>query len=125
RTHTETYREKYSATVIYANDERMAWMSPAGAKEILPAGSYQFPFAFNLPLNLPPSFEVVPVFDLNTIPRAILPVEDLKVKKLGIILFRHGEVTLECETSKGGFVPGEMVVVRARIVNDSSKDIVK
>ncbi|KIH49249.1 arrestin domain protein, partial [Ancylostoma duodenale] len=71
------------------------------------------------------AFTVVPVFDLNTIPRAILPVKDLKVKKLGIILFRHGEVTLECETSKGGFVQGEMVVVRARIVNDSSKDIVK
>ncbi|RCN48614.1 arrestin domain protein [Ancylostoma caninum] len=103
----------------------MAWMSPPGGKEILPAGSYQFPFAFNLPLNLPPSFEVVPIFDLNTVPRAILPMKELKVKKLGIILFRHGEVTLECETSKGGFVPGEMVVVRARIVNDSSKDIVK
>lgn len=31
----------------------------------------------------------------------------------------------QCETSKCGFVPGEMVVVRARVVNDSSKDIVK
>ncbi|EYB91715.1 hypothetical protein Y032_0203g1852 [Ancylostoma ceylanicum] len=71
------------------------------------------------------AFTVVPAFDLNTIPQAVLPVKEVKVKNLGIILFRHGKVTLECEISKSGFVPGEMIVVRARLINDSSKDIVK
>ncbi|VDM84413.1 unnamed protein product [Strongylus vulgaris] len=68
---------------------------------------------------------VVPVFDLNTISQAMLPVKELKTKNLGIILFRHGKVTVECETPQGGYVPGEMVVINARVINDSSKDIIK
>ncbi|EYB91709.1 hypothetical protein Y032_0203g1849 [Ancylostoma ceylanicum] len=152
---SENYSETYSAKVIYADEKMVAWSSPTGDMEVFPADSYQYPFSFKLPQELPPSFEgsygyvrymvkieldrpwyrinkrdskvftVVPMFDLNTISQAILPAKELKVKKLGIILFRHGEVTVECETARGGFVPGEMIVVSTRIINDSSKDIVK
>ncbi|KIH58821.1 arrestin domain protein [Ancylostoma duodenale] len=152
---SESYSESYSAKVIYTDDKMVAWSSASGAMEVFPAGSYQYPFTFKLPHDLPPSFEgsygyvrymvkieldrpwyrinkrdnkvftVVPVFDLNTISQAILPAKELKVKKLGIILFRHGEVKVECEVAKGGFVPGEMIVVSMRVINDSSKDIVK
>ncbi|VDM71923.1 unnamed protein product, partial [Strongylus vulgaris] len=40
-------------------------------------------------------FTVVPIFDLNTIPRACMPVREVKVKNLGIVLFRSGKVTIE------------------------------
>ncbi|RCN49576.1 arrestin domain protein [Ancylostoma caninum] len=152
----KTMRTKsYSAKVIYADEEVVAWSSPPGTTEVLEAGSHQYPFTLKLPTDLPPSFEgkygyvrymlkmeldrpwyrankknnkaftVVPTIDLNTVSQAILPAKALKVKKLGNVLFRHGEVEVECETSKSGFVPGEVIVVSAHVINDSSKDIVK
>ncbi|KAK5966908.1 Arrestin domain protein, partial [Trichostrongylus colubriformis] len=121
---------------------------------VLNAGSYQFPFSFQLPSDCAPSFEglhgyirymvkveldrpwrfnktdkrlftVVPVFDLNTIPDAAMPIKESTVKNLGIVLFRHGKVSVQCEIPKTGFVPGETVVINAYVINDSSKDIVK
>ncbi|EYB91706.1 hypothetical protein Y032_0203g1847 [Ancylostoma ceylanicum] len=71
------------------------------------------------------AFTVVPTIDLNNVSQAVLPAKKLKAKKLGIALFRHGDVTIECETQKSGFVPGEVIVVNARVINGSSKDIVK
>ncbi|CAJ0597279.1 unnamed protein product [Cylicocyclus nassatus] len=153
-TRSENYTEHYSGKAIYANDELLAWTAPPGEKEVLAPGTYQFPFAFKLAHHLPPSFEgiygyirymvkmeidrpwrfnkrdkkvftVVPIFDLNLLSHVALPVKETKTKNLGIILFRHGKVTVECETAKGGFVPGEMVLVSVRVINDSSKDIVK
>ncbi|ETN69258.1 arrestin domain protein [Necator americanus] len=153
-TRTENYTVPYSATVIYATGETIAWEAARGSKEVLQPGFYQFPFTFLLPSNCAPSFEgaygyirymvkieldrpwrfnktdkkpftVIPVFDLNTVPQAAIPLKDVKVKNLGVVLFRHGKVTVECELPKTGFVPGEMVVINARIINDSSKSIVK
>ncbi|KAK6042208.1 arrestin domain protein [Cooperia oncophora] len=54
---TENYTETYSASVIYAEGESVAWFSPKGSKEVLNAGSYQFPFTFQLPIDCAPSFE--------------------------------------------------------------------
>ncbi|EYB91696.1 hypothetical protein Y032_0203g1843 [Ancylostoma ceylanicum] len=151
---TENYTVPYHATVIYASGETNAWAAPPGAKEVLPAGSNQFPFTFLLPPTCAPSFEgsygyirymvkveldrpwrfnktdkklftVVPMFDLNAIPQAVMPFKGITVKNLGVILFRHGKVTVECELPKMGFVPGEMVVINARVINDSSKAITK
>ncbi|EPB71282.1 arrestin domain protein [Ancylostoma ceylanicum] len=150
----------YSAKVIYADEEVVAWSSPPGTTEVLPVGSHHYPFTLKLPPDLPPSFEgkygyvrymvkmeldrpwyrsnkkttkaftdelfiLVPAMDLYNVSQAMLPAKKLKAKKLGIALFRHEDVTLECETHKGGFVPGEVIVVNARVINGSSKDIVK
>ncbi|ETN69261.1 arrestin domain protein, partial [Necator americanus] len=54
---SENYTESYSATTVYANVETIVWTSPPDGKEVMPAGTYQYPFAFKLPLDLPPSFE--------------------------------------------------------------------
>ncbi|CAJ0597257.1 unnamed protein product [Cylicocyclus nassatus] len=153
-TRMENYSVPYSATVIYVTGDSLAWASPQGKKEVLRSGSYQFPFVFTLPLTCAPSFEglygyirymvkveldrpwrfnkcdqkpftVVPIFDLNTNPTARLPVREVKVKNLGIILFRSGKVTIQCEMAKSGFVPGETIVINATIDNDSSSTITK
>ncbi|CAJ0597278.1 unnamed protein product [Cylicocyclus nassatus] len=145
-----TYIDPYFGKAIYANDEIIAWTASPGEKEVLAVGTYQFQFAFKLPAELPPSFEgifgyirymvkmeidrpwrfnkkdkkvftVVPTFNLNSLSRTVMPVKETKGKNLGFILFRHGK----CETNKSGFVPGEMVLVSIRVINDSSKDIVK
>ncbi|WKY01508.1 hypothetical protein Q1695_015482 [Nippostrongylus brasiliensis] len=151
---TESYTVHYSATVIYADGDTIAWSASTGSKEVLNPGSYQFPFVFRLPPNCAPSFEgtygyirymvkveldrpwrfnktdkrlftVVPIFDLNAIPQASMPIRESTVKSLGIVLFRHGKVSLQCDIPKTGFVPGETIVINATVVNDSSKDIVK
>ncbi|PIO69426.1 arrestin domain protein [Teladorsagia circumcincta] len=70
-------------------------------------------------------FTVVPVFDLNTIPEAAMPIRESTVKNLGIVLFKHGKVSVQSEIPKTGFVPGETIVVNAHVINDSSKDIIK
>ncbi|KIH47283.1 arrestin domain protein, partial [Ancylostoma duodenale] len=54
---TEHYTVPYHATVIYASGETNAWAAPRGAREVLPAGSNQFPFTFLLPPTCAPSFE--------------------------------------------------------------------
>ncbi|VDO62000.1 unnamed protein product [Heligmosomoides polygyrus] len=124
------------------------------AIKLLNAGSYQFPFTFQLPLNCAPSYEglhgyirymvkveldrpwrfnktdkrlftVVPMFDLNMIPQAAMPIRECVIKNLGIVLFRHGKVSVQCDIPKTGFVPGETIVINAVVVNDSSKDIIK
>ncbi|PIO65805.1 arrestin domain protein, partial [Teladorsagia circumcincta] len=122
---TESYTETYSSTVMYAEGISVAWLAPKGSKEVLNAGSYQFPFTFQLPINCAPSFEVVPVFNLNTIPEAAMPIKESTVKNLGIVLFKHGKVSVQSEIPKTGFVPGETIVVNAYVINDSSKDIIK
>ncbi|XGW14668.1 hypothetical protein V3C99_000723 [Haemonchus contortus] len=151
---TENYTETYSASVIYTEGTSVAWSAPKGSKEVLDAGSHQFPFTFHLPLDCAPSFEglygyirymikveldrpwrfnktdkrlftVIPMFDLNTIPDAAMPIKECVVKNLGIVLFRHGKVSVQCEIPKTGFVPGETIVINAYVINDSSKDIVK
>lgn len=151
---TESYTVHYSGTVIYADGNSVAWLSPKGGKELLNAGSYQFPFTFQLPLNCAPSYEglhgyirymvkveldrpwrfnktdkrlftVVPMFDLNMIPQAAMPIRECVIKNLGIVLFRHGKVSVQCDIPKTGFVPGETIVINAVVVNDSSKDIIK
>ncbi|EYB91698.1 hypothetical protein Y032_0203g1845 [Ancylostoma ceylanicum] len=47
----------YSAKVIYADEEVVAWSSPPGTTEVLPVGSHHYPFTLKLPPDLPPSFE--------------------------------------------------------------------
>ncbi|KAK6018104.1 arrestin domain protein, partial [Ostertagia ostertagi] len=54
-----------------------------------------------------------------------MPIRESTVKNLGIVLFKHGKVSVQCEIPKTGFVPGETIVVNAYVVNDSSKDIVR
>ncbi|KAL6725459.1 hypothetical protein Aduo_007509 [Ancylostoma duodenale] len=71
------------------------------------------------------TFKVVPMINLNIISRAVLPLKEQSFKNLGIILFRHGEVTVEFDISKGGFAPSEMIVVNALVINNSSKVIMK
>ncbi|KHJ97149.1 arrestin domain protein [Oesophagostomum dentatum] len=126
-TETEHYTVRYHAKTVYVDEEIVAWTAPSD-KEVMPAGSYQFPFSFQLPSNCPPSFEkysVVPMFDLNAVPQAATPIKGMTVKNLGIVLFRHGKVTMEYEVEKSGFVPGEMIVINLRISNESTKSVVK
>ncbi|KAE9415029.1 hypothetical protein Angca_008253 [Angiostrongylus cantonensis] len=153
-THTENYTAPYSATVIFVDCESIAWAPAYGAKQVLQAGIYRFPFLFTLPLKCAPSFEgfygyirymvkvvldrpwrfnktdkrlftVVPMLDLNLMPEVAVPVREVTVKNLGVVLFRHGKVTVEWEISKRGYVPGEAVVVNAVVKNDTSKNFVK
>uniref|UniRef100_A0A0K0CZB8 Arrestin_C domain-containing protein n=1 Tax=Angiostrongylus cantonensis TaxID=6313 RepID=A0A0K0CZB8_ANGCA len=122
--------------------------------KVLQAGIYRFPFLFTLPLKCAPSFEgfygyirymvkvvldrpwrfnktdkrlftVVPMLDLNLMPEVAVPVREVTVKNLGVVLFRHGKVTVEWEITKRGYVPGEAVVVNAVVKNDTSKNFVK
>uniref|UniRef100_A0A915DP86 Arrestin C-terminal-like domain-containing protein n=1 Tax=Ditylenchus dipsaci TaxID=166011 RepID=A0A915DP86_9BILA len=152
RTHSESI--PYSAEIVYLDLQMCVWQSPQSTNQILPAGLHDFPFTFTLPAHCPPSFEgtvgfirycckakidrpwkfddttrcsftVMPMFDLNTIHYASLPVQKEVTKNIGVLCFKHGRITARISLAKSGYVPGESVILSVDITNSSSKDVHK
>jgi hypothetical protein len=129
------------------------WTSTEECKKIS-AGQHQFPFAFNLPINVAPTFEgkhgfiryyihvkidrpwsfddsckvpftVTPHFDLNSVHYACLPAVKLINKNLGFFLFNHGRLNIKATLPKVGYVAGESIILQLDIDNASSRDVTK
>ncbi|CAK8692197.1 unnamed protein product [Clavelina lepadiformis] len=128
--------------------------APAGSNSnSLNAGQHVFPIQFQLPINLPSSFEahtghvrysvegkirrsgifsnyrtmtvftVLDYLDLNEIPNAQIPVGAHDSKHLCCCCCRSGPVEADLQIDKAGFVPGEYVTAHASIENMSNSNM--
>ncbi|KAG7157322.1 Arrestin domain-containing protein 17-like 1 [Homarus americanus] len=120
-------------------------------KEMLPAGLHEFPFAFSLPPNLPPSFNsekgfigymavaildrpaaanivqkegfsLHSILDLNMDSHANSTTSSSKAKNLCCFCCQTGPITLSARIPRRGFVPGEKIFVSAEADNVSARN---
>ncbi|XP_047493442.1 arrestin domain-containing protein 17-like [Penaeus chinensis] len=120
-------------------------------KETLPAGVHEFPFAFSLPPNLPPSFHadkgficyvavatldrpaaanivykagfsLHSILDLNMDSMAPSNVSSSKAKNLCCFCCQTGPITLAARIPRRGYVPGEKILVSAEADNVSARN---
>ncbi|KAK6179417.1 hypothetical protein SNE40_011782 [Patella caerulea] len=145
------YREirHHSATEEYFDvSNTLLSKDPTSKAEtrVLPAGQYTYPFQFQLPSNIPSSFEgqyghiryyikvmiekpwrcdytcqkvytVICPLDLNRDPAAATPIQSQKQKKLCCLCCRTGPVSATLSLNQRGFVSGETIHVDAEITN--------
>ncbi|XP_050401776.1 arrestin domain-containing protein 3 [Patella vulgata] len=145
------YREirHHSATEEYFDvSNTLLSKDPATKSEtrVIPAGQYTYPFQFQLPSNIPSSFEgqyghiryyikvmiekpwrcdytcqkvytVICPLDLNRDPAAATPIRSQKQKKLCCLCCRTGPVSATLSLNQRGFVSGETIHVDAEITN--------
>ncbi|EFO91607.1 hypothetical protein CRE_11671 [Caenorhabditis remanei] len=148
KTHYVQQRVHYSANVNYLEHKSVLWACRDGSNELAP-GKYVWPFSYNLPIDIPPSFEgkygyvrysvtaevdrpwrfdkakklcitVSPLLDLNIIPHAMTPLQDQASENLGCCCFKKGYLEIRVDIPKTGFVPGETVPINLEILNHSS-----
>ncbi|CAA19461.1 Arrestin C-terminal-like domain-containing protein [Caenorhabditis elegans] len=140
----------YTSKINVLEGIAQPWSSIENANNKIPGGVNIFPFLFQLPANLPPSFEgthgnvrysvhveldrpwrmnveakrvfsVIPVIDLNSIPKTINPMIVSSCKHSG--LFSNKEVKVKISIPKSGYIPGETIQVSALIQNHTKKPI--
>ncbi|EFP13141.1 hypothetical protein GCK72_004814 [Caenorhabditis remanei] len=121
---------------------------PVIEKNVIPQGDHSYPFSFPIPADCVPSFEgkngavrykihveilrikkskmevekvfsVLPYVDLNNIPRAGLPLEDI----MSWLPKKNTEVKVKFYIPKRGFVAGDTIPVSVDIENGSSSKI--
>lgn len=140
-------RDKY-VTTFKANKEhfyRLVYVGGYDEQLFLKKGFYDFRFAVELPVDLPPSFQgkygctiylikanidilesplsftdifyVTPVLDLNRIPACRKPTSLTLDKKLFCFVLRLGKITAKVRTPKSGYVPGEIIPFSIEIKN--------
>ncbi|XP_053640537.1 arrestin domain-containing protein 17-like [Cherax quadricarinatus] len=121
-----------------------------GEKEMLPAGLHEFPFAFILPPNLPPSFNsekgfigymalaildrpaaanlvqkagfsLHTILNLNMISHSTSSSSSSTSKNVCCFCCQTGPITLAARIPRQGYVPGEEILVSAEVDNISSR----
>ena len=144
-----TKRVTHSNSVTYINAQKILWTKEYSPTDDLPVGSHAFPFEFQLPQDLPPTFEgahgqmkyefhvTAARSGLNRIARACLNVKDrtdlLRLHReprsldtdKNVSFFWHnvGTVIATCSVPRTGFSPGEIIPVNMHIVNQTSRTI--
>lgn len=147
-TSSQTYHETYSATEVYVDLRIHLWPNAPAPDEMMPAGQFVFPFAFQIPENAPSSFSgshgsilyvckavidrpwrfdskckvpftVVGLVDLNLQQNALTPIRDSKSKEMGCCCCVSGHLQCDVDIPRGGFVPGESIPLTFSISNSS------
>uniref|UniRef100_A0A914PSW6 Arrestin C-terminal-like domain-containing protein n=1 Tax=Panagrolaimus davidi TaxID=227884 RepID=A0A914PSW6_9BILA len=138
----------YSSTQFYIQEEFILWECKNGSNKI-PAGNYQFPFKFKIPINAPKNiteeygniryfikaninvpwsfdksvileFSVFPFIDLNVDSRLAEPVINY-LEKSGAFSSKAVKITLKMP--KMGYVCGETISIHVSIENESKSEI--
>ncbi|CAO4368595.1 unnamed protein product [Caenorhabditis nigoni] len=153
--HGRSREVSYSAKVTYLDEDQMVWKPSEGhSKSSVFPGIHVYPFKFQIPIGVPPSFEgdhgniryhlkatverpwktnrsitryltILPPKDLNKEVTAGEETSSWKTKNVGFFLFRYGKVHLELRIPKKGYVPGETIWIETNIDNASSRPILK
>ncbi|CAI5440890.1 unnamed protein product [Caenorhabditis angaria] len=148
-TKNHKYNEPNSHTIsskieyLEASDNEAIFWNCVDDSDELPRGTMIFPFKFQLPLNLPPSFEgfhghirysihveldrVVPISDLNRIPTAIKPIEKTISRNFGFgeTWQENGPIFLTVIVPKTGFVAGQLIPIQISIENNTQRKNLK
>ncbi|XP_076033469.1 arrestin domain-containing protein 3-like [Oratosquilla oratoria] len=140
----------YESNEWYYHTEYYVWGD--GNETELPPGNHAFNFSFMLPLNIPPSFEskygqilhevlavldhpmaldkecikrvsVSNLYDLNTLPGVISPVQGNKTDHLCCCWCRSGPISIVLHIEKTGFVSGENISIDAECTNMSNRSM--
>ncbi|XP_046337176.2 arrestin domain-containing protein 2-like isoform X1 [Haliotis rufescens] len=151
--HTETYH--YSAEEQYFHQDILLagrWKQQSGENIHLPVGRHTFPFAFQLPPQLPSSFEgeygyvrytakgiidkpwkfnhetkrmftVICILDLNQDQNVRIPAQCAKSKTLCCWCCASGPISANFSIDRQGYVPGEAIILKAEIDNQSNRRI--
>ncbi|KAL3866417.1 hypothetical protein ACJMK2_043718 [Sinanodonta woodiana] len=149
-----------TVTVVYSNHENYFNTTvPLLQKQanqsddiILPKGVYNYPFKFQLPLNIPSSYEavigrvryavvvtvdkpwafdlvtmgpftVVSLLDLNKLPNVAYGGTIADEKTLCCLCCKSGPIRATLTTDRLGYVPGEAIKFRAEISNLSNRQM--
>jgi len=142
---TETVTDHYNASERYTNQEAVVFPGPS-----LGEGVHLFKFKFNLPSNLPSSFEsgtghvryyvkativrnwkwdhdvkehitINSVLDLNMLSSALKPGHSHKSKNLCCLCCKSGPISATVTTNRTGYVPGEQIGFTAEVDNKSTR----
>lgn len=143
---------RYEAEEIYVDGTVILWGTADSSSAVMNAGSFQFPFQFQLPPTCPTSFEgpnghirysmtatidkpwkfdhttkavftVIGVQDLNMDPNARRPVQVQNRKTLGFGCCKAGDIEMSVRFAKMGYVPGETILAEVDVSNHSSRDL--
>lgn len=147
-----TKRVTYRNAVTYINAQKIVWTKDYSPTDDLPVGSHAFPFEFQLPKNIPPSFEGEHgwmryefgataarngLLEHDHVDRARLDVRDrmdiLRVykeprlldtdKKLNFFWRNAGTISGICSVKRTGFFPGDNIPIDMHIINQTSRTI--
>ncbi|XP_076033491.1 arrestin domain-containing protein 3-like isoform X2 [Oratosquilla oratoria] len=142
----------YKSNECYYNTKYYVWGD--GNETELPPGNHAFNFSFMLPPNIPSSFEskygkilhevsaaldlpmaldkectklvsVSSLYDLNTLPGVISPVQENKTKHLCCCCCRSGPMSIVLNIEKTGFASGENISINAECTNMSNRSMNK
>ncbi|XP_047481729.1 arrestin domain-containing protein 17-like [Penaeus chinensis] len=144
-------RVTYSASEEYFRETLDIW-SGDDTDETFPAGEHTFPFAFQIPKDIPSSFEseigkvryqvkavadrpwqiddsskavfsVNHLYDLSSDSSALLPINNEREKSIRCCCVRWGPISLTLGVERRGYVGGENLVINGEIVNNSGSTI--
>ena len=140
----------YTSNETYINLRAIVWRKEQVPTQELHAGIHNFPFQFQLPARLPPSFQgsagwiryyvegrigtgtlkfdhtvkapitVVEVVDIN-VSHLQTPLRAEKQKTLCCLLCASAPITLNVELNRHGFCYGDIIPFRATLENGSSR----
>ncbi|KAK0043382.1 arrestin domain-containing protein 3 [Biomphalaria pfeifferi] len=152
-----TTTRHYSAHEKYFEQEFLLfgiWPNQGSDTKELPAGTYTYPFQFQLPHGLPSSLEayyghvrytvssnidkpwkfdhktkrpftVISILDLNQMPDASRSLQETKQKHLCCLCCKSGPIQATFRLDRAGYVPGEAILINAEISNASSRKMDK
>lgn len=141
----------YSASEEYFRQTLTIW-SGADMDETFPAGEYRFPFAFQIPKDIPSSFESITgkvryqvkavadrpwhmdnsstavfsvnhLYDLSSDSNARLAIAQEREKSITCCSTRWGPISLTLAVERRGYVGGENMIINGEIVNNSGSTI--
>ncbi|XP_071103882.1 arrestin domain-containing protein 3-like [Haliotis cracherodii] len=147
--------EEYSEKEQYFKDDILLdgrGSDASGAKLHLPAGRHTYPFTYQLPKDIPSSFEgkygyvryfakgiidkpwkfdhetmkcftVICPLDLNQETLATMPAKESKSKTICCLCCQSGPITATFTIDRQGYVPGEAIILKAEIENMSDGPI--
>jgi len=145
-------RTTHTCNVLYINLRVILWRKEQVPTQELHAGIHSFPFQFQLPARLPPSFEgsngwiwyyvegrvgsgmpkldrtvkapitVVEVVDIN-VSHLQTPLNAEKQKTLCCLLCASAPITLNVELPRRGYCYGDIIPLKVTLENGSSREL--
>ncbi|EFP13155.1 hypothetical protein CRE_07722 [Caenorhabditis remanei] len=141
---------RYTSKLNVLTAVSQPWSSIQNPTNKIPIGANIFPFVFQLPVNCPPSFEgthgsvryhvhvelnrpwsldveakrsftVIPIIDLNMIPKVLNPMISNACRHSGFLSSK--EVKIKFSIPKSGYTPGEVIPISIFIHNHAKKPI--
>ena len=143
---------RYTNTITYIKESSIVWSKENSLSGELPIGEHTFPFEYQLPQNIPPSFESIigqVRYEIRTVvSRSGFLTGSLKANALFSVrentnlstlcmepkivdltnpvkffCFDFGSVSVTCNLPSTGFTPGDIIPIDLQIENQTTKTV--